>query len=82
MKALKKKKKKGGTPVDFSKGVKPSFSGKSMSRETAKKKVISQLEKQGITGSDQRKAMQRGKLTMDSSGNYSFKTDAYSKADE
>ena len=80
--ALRKKKnkksKKPTTPPNFNK---PNFEASSVSRETAKKKVMSQLERQGISGADKLNAMNRGKLTQDSSGNYIFRTDAYSKAD-
>ena len=80
--ALRKKKnkksKKNTTPPNFNK---PNFEGTSPSRETAKKKVMAQLERQGISGKDKANAMERGKLTQDSSGNYIFRTDAYSKAE-
>ena len=80
--ALRKKKnkksKKPTTPPNFNK---PNFEGTSPNRETAKKKVMAQLERQGIAGADKLNAMNRGKLTQDSSGNYIFRTDAYSKAD-
>ena len=42
---------------------------------------MAQLERQGISGADKLNAMNRGKLTQDSSGNYIFRTDAYSKAE-
>ena len=69
-------KKKKGTPVNYNT---PGFSARSIDREIAKKKVISQLERQGITGADKLNAMNRGKLTQDASGAYSFRTDALSK---
>jgi len=77
-KKKKKKPKKSTTPPNFNK---PNFEATSVSRETAKKKVMSQLERQGISGADMLNAMNRGKLTQDSSGNYIFRTDAYSKAE-
>ena len=80
--ALRKKKnkksKKSTTPPNFNK---PNFEATSPSRETAKKKVMAQLERQGISGADKLNAMNRGKLTQASSGNYIFRTDAYSKAE-
>jgi len=80
--ALRKKKnkksKKSTAAPNFNK---PNFEATSTSRETAKKKVMSQLERQGISGADKLNAMNRGKLTQDSSGNYIFRTDAYSKAE-
>ncbi len=80
-KLKKKKGKRGGknaTPPNFNQ---PAFSATSSNREIAKKKVKQQLQVQGITGADQGNAMNRGKLTLDSAGNYTFRTDAYSKAD-
>ena len=80
-KLKKKKGKRGGknaTPPNFNQ---PAFSATSSNREIAKKKVMLQLEVQGISGIDKSKAMSRGKLTLDSAGNYTFRTDAYSKAD-
>ena len=74
----KKKSKKNTTPPNFNK---PTFEATSTSSETAKKKVMAQLEQQGISGKDKANAMERGKLTQDSSGNYIFRTDAYSKAE-
>ena len=61
--------------VDYNK---PGFCARSTDREIAKRKVMSQLERQGITGADKLNAMNRGKLTQDASGTYSFKTDAMS----
>jgi len=78
LKGRKKNKGKSTTPPNFNK---PAFEGKSMDRNIAKKKVRAQLERQGITGLDASDAMKRGKLSQDSSGNYIFRTDAYSKAD-
>ena len=75
-KKSKKKSKKPTTPPNFNQ---PAFSAKSSNREVAKKKVRQQLQVQGITGADKGKAMNRGKLTQDASGNYTFRTDAYSK---
>jgi len=78
---LKRKKRNPGnttTPPNFNQA---SFQASSSSREVAKKKVMSQLEREGISGADKLNAMRRGKLTQDSTGNYIFKTDAYSKAD-
>ena len=80
-KLKKKKGKRGGknaTPPNFNQ---PAFSATSSNREIAKKKVMLQLEVQGISGIDKSQAMSRGKLTLDSAGNYTFRTDAYSKAD-
>lgn len=80
-KLKKEKGKRGGknaTPPNFNQ---PAFSATSSNREVAKKKVRLQLQVQGITGADQGNAMTRGKLTLDSAGNYTFRTDAYSKAD-
>jgi hypothetical protein len=45
----KKKSKKNTTPPNFNK---PTFEATSTSRETAKKKVMAQLEQQGISGKD------------------------------
>ena len=73
----KRRKGKNSTPPNFNQ---PAFEAKSSDRETAKKKVMNQLERQGITGADKLNAMNRGKLTMDTSGNYIFRTDAYSSA--
>ncbi len=78
-KLKKKKGKRGGkntTPPNFNQ---PGFSATSSNREVAKKKVMQQLEVQGISGADKLNAMNRGKLTQDASGNYIFSTDAYSK---
>lgn len=73
-----KKTKKSTAPPNFNK---PNFEATSTNRETAKKKVMAQLERQGISGKDKAMAMDRGTLTQDSSGNYIFRTDAYSTAD-
>ena len=75
-KKSKKKSKKPTAPPNFNQ---PAFSAKSSNREVAKKKVMMQLEVQGISGADKANAMNRGKLTQDASGNYTFRTDAYSK---
>ena len=76
-KKKKKKSKKPTTPPNFNQ---PAFSAKSSNREVAKKKVMMQLEVQGISGADKLNAMNRGALTQNSStGQYTFKTDAYSK---
>jgi len=73
----KRRRGKDSTPPNFNQ---PAFEAKSSDRETAKKKVMNQLERQGISGADKLNAMNRGKLTMDASGNYIFRTDAYSSA--
>ena len=75
-KKKKKKSKKPTTPPNFNK---PSFEATSQNREVAKKKVMQQLEVQGISGADKLNAMNRGKLTQKASGEYIFRTDAYSK---
>jgi len=80
-KLKKKKGKRGGKNTTAPNFNQPAFSATSSNREVAKKKVMMQLEVQGISGIDKSKAMNRGKLTLDSAGNYTFRTDAYSKAD-
>ena len=63
----------------------PNFSESAFNRETAKKKVRSQLEalmagRDGISLSDVNRAYDRGKLTQNpSTGMYTFSTDLYSE---
>jgi len=73
----KRRRGKNSTPPNFNQ---PAFEASATDRETAKKKVMAQLERQGIKGADKLNAMNRGKLTQDASGNYIFRTDAYSSA--
>jgi hypothetical protein len=74
---MAKKRKKKETPVDYSV---PAFQGRSIDRETAKKKARAKLQSQGIAGSDITAAMSRGKLFLSDDGTYTFKTDAFSKS--
>ena len=54
----KRRRGKDSTPPNFNQ---PAFEAKSSDRETAKKKVMAQLERQGISGADKLNAMNRGK---------------------
>ena len=83
MKAItkKKKKKKGkkeSAKIDYNT---PAFSAGSMDRNIARKKFYSNLKSAGLTGTDLSNAVDRAKLTQDSSGRYKYTTDAYSKVD-
>jgi hypothetical protein len=75
--AKRKKPKKQSTPPNFNQ---PGFKASSISRETAKKMVSHKLSVQGITGADLGNAMNRGKLTQNSAGKYTFSTNAQSPA--
>jgi hypothetical protein len=78
IKKKKSKKKPPSAPLNFNK---PGFSSSSISSQVAKKKVMLQLERQGISGADKLNAMSRGKLTQSSStGKFTYSTNAMSSA--
>mgnify|MGYP003646295764 CR=1 FL=1 len=73
-----KSRKANSKPVNYNV---PGFSATSTQRETAKKMVMSKLEKQGLKGKDKLDAYNRGKLTQNqSTGKYTYSTNAMSVA--